>query len=116
MRRKQLPHPDKMTSIINHLERQDKTLAEILIVIRGSVSLGVEGAIDKLKVMEKTQQQIISDVAHLQRWKKQVIEGKGKITFTWWDAGKIVFSIIGIAGTIVAMFLGLKQIFENPTI
>lgn len=117
MRKQQHPQqPDKMQAITTHLDRQDKTLAEILIVLRGSVALGVEGAVDRLKVMEKTQQQMIADIAHLQRWQKMVRENKGKVTVTWVDAAKVIFSMVGLAGTIVAMFLGLKQLFDNSTL
>jgi hypothetical protein len=103
----------EMDTVKEHLNRQDKTLNEILIVMKGSVALGVDGVVYKLKEMEKSQQQIISDIAHLQRWKKSVQESKGKFTVSWVDVAKTIFSIIGVSGTIVGLFLAIKQLFDQ---
>jgi len=123
---------EEMGDITHHLERQDKTLNEILIVLRGSVSLGVDGVVHKLGEMGKSQEQMISDVAHLLRFKKEMRDlkivdelyqlkqwrrdeekNKGKLTISWVDGAKVVFQIIGLAGTVIGIFLGIKQIFDN---
>ncbi len=110
---KRLANEDiEMDTIKNHLDRQDKTLNEILIVLRGSVSLGVEGMLNNMRELERSNTQIVSDIAHLQRWKKMVQENQGKVTVSWREAAKTLFSVIGIAGTIVGMFLAIKQIFD----
>ncbi len=104
---------DEMESIVEHLDRQDKTLQEILVVIRGSVALGVDGVLTSLKEMRETQTQIISDVAHLQRWKKMVQENKGKVTFTFMDGAKILFSLVGLAFFTGLAFLATDFFFTT---
>lgn len=103
----------EMNSIKQHLDLQDKTLTEILTVLRGSVAMGVDGIIAKQKEAEKSIDQLIRDVAHLQSWKKRVQENTGKLTIHWTDIAKTIFAIIGGIGTLIAGLLALKQILEK---
>jgi len=104
---------DEMETIMEHLDRQDKTLSEILILLRGSISMGVDGIISKQKEAEVAINQLCQDVQHLQRWQKIVQDNRGKFTISWTDVAKTIFSIIGIVGTVIAIFLGIKQLFDK---
>jgi hypothetical protein len=109
-----LPNPDdEMEKIVEHLDRQDKTLQEILIVLRGSVALGVKGIIERQSQFEERLVQVINDVAEAERWQDRMMEQRGKITFTIADAIKNAFTFIGAMGTIVAAMLALKELFEK---
>lgn len=127
---KRLANDEEMDSIIKHLDRQDKTLNEILIVIKGSVALGVDGIIAKQLEMTKSVDLILSDVAHLQRfkkdlqdsnikkeiwdlkqWKRDVEQSKGKINM--WDVFKTVSAFIVAVSAFAAGLLALKQLFEK---
>lgn len=110
---KRNPDDNEISLIREHLDRQDKTMNEILTVIRGSVAMGVDGIIAKQKEAEEAIEKLISDVAHLHRWKKIMQENKGKFTVSVADVLKTVFSIIGLSGTLIGLFLGLKELFDK---
>lgn len=102
-----------MDTIMKHLDRQDKTMNEILITLRGSISMGVDGIVSKQKEAEQAIDQLVRDVAHLQSWKKRVQEDKGKVSVHWHDIIKTVFAFVGGLGTLAAGLLALKELLEK---
>lgn len=104
---------DEMAEIREHLNRQDKTLQEILHVLKGSIAMGTEGIIHKQKAADKAMQVIISDVAHLQRWKKMMQDTRWKFLVSPLEIFKTVSGILVLAATIVGIVVALKELFEK---
>lgn len=100
---------EEMKFITQHLEKQDETLREILLVIKGNVSYGVTGLIAQLKELKEAQALLISDMAHLQRFKKRLEDDRGKVIFSW----KTVFAIIGAIAAAAGALLAFKQLLET---
>lgn len=103
----------EMTSIKSHLDSQDKTLGEILTILRGSVSMGVDGVLSKLKEVEKVQKEMISDIEHLKRWKKITQDSRGQITITVSQLFTRILALLGAGGTLIGIILGIKNLFER---
>jgi hypothetical protein len=110
---KQLKNDDEMEKIVQHLDRQDKTLNEILIVLRGSVALGVDGIVEKQADFEERLVKLINEVAHYERWRQRIIAERGKITFSLSSAVKNAFAFIGALGALIGGLLALKQWLEQ---
>lgn len=103
----------EISAIRQHLERQDETMKEILLTLRGSIAMGVDGIIQKQREAEAAIDQLVRDVAHLQSWKKRMQEDRGTIRLRWIDAVKTAFAVVGGIGTFVGLLLALKQLFEQ---
>jgi hypothetical protein len=103
----------ELASIKDHLERQDETLKEILIVLRGSISMGVSGIIKDHDTLRQQLGKLTSDVAHYERWRQKQIADKGKITISLGQMFTRVMALIGGVGTLVGIMLALKQLFDN---
>lgn len=125
---KRLSQDYDMDAIMKHLDRQDKTLGEILIVLRGSVAIGVDGIIAKQKEAESAIDQLISSVAHLERFKKDLQDMNIKKEvydlkqwrrdqeakkLTFMEIFKTISAIMVTVATIVMGLLALKEIFEK---
>lgn len=74
--RARLTHQDQV------LKDQSETLKQIFWTLKGSVSLGLDGLMPTVEKLEQTitkmdesMRQIISDLAHLQKWKLRMQRG-----------------------------------------
>lgn len=103
----------EIDEIRNRLTQQDKTLSDILIAIRGSLATDTNGLIQKVRELKESMDQLISDVAHLQRWKKMTQDSKGKVVISVGVFFTRVLAAIGGLGTIVAIVLALKELAEK---
>lgn len=132
---KRLQDDDEMSEVREHLGRQDKTLSEILHVLKGSVAMGTDGLIQKFNAAERALDQMCSDVAHLQKFKKtlqeskvidevyelrrqlkQIEHDKGRFFtggFTPLEIFKTVSAVLVFAGAIVGLMLALKDLLEK---
>lgn len=99
--------------IRGRLTTQDKTLNEILIVLRGSISTDTHGLMQRVKEIKGQLDQVISDIAHLQRWKKMMDDNKGKLTITFTTLFTRVLAVIGALGSLVGIVLAIKELSEK---
>lgn len=94
-------------------ESQAQALKEILILLRGSVAMGVQGIIKQYDELRNQVNQLTSDLAHYERWRQKQISDKGKITITVSTMVQRILAFIGAGGTIVGIILGLRDIFSK---
>lgn len=102
----------EIEEIRQRLSQQDNLLKEILLAVKGSVSMGIEGLLPTVIKLEESMNQMVKDVAHLQRWKQKVIENKGKFTISFSVLLTRFLTIIGGLGTIVAIALGVIKLID----
>lgn len=95
------------------LTQQDKVLDEISKLIKGSVSMNLQGMIPMVNEMKFSVGQVVSDVAHLQRWKKKELESRGTFTIRTSVMITRILAFVGAAGIIVGAVLGIIQIIEQ---
>lgn len=86
---------------------------EVLGLLKGSFATDSKGMISNVKEMRESMGQIVSDIAHLQRWKKMVQDSKGTLTIRFSVLFTRVLAIIGGLGTIVAIALGIKELIQK---
>ena len=113
---KKTPHDDdemELTMIKEHLNQQDKTMGEILILLKGSVSMDVKGIMAEYKELRVQVNQITSDLAHYERWRQKQIQSKGEITFTVSNLFKNIFAVIGGLGALVGLVLAVKELVSR---
>lgn len=117
----------EIESLKSHLGKQDEILKEqnhkmdimegsmkeILGLLKGSFIMDSKGMISDVKEMRVSITQIVSDIAHLQRWKKMMQDSKGTLTIRLSVLFTRTLAIIGGLGTIVAIALGLKELMER---
>lgn len=101
-----------LTQQDQRLTNQDRMLDDISKVIKGSVSLNLQGVLPMVNEMKDSMHQIVSDVAHLQRWKKREQESKGTFTIRTSVMITRLLAGIGAIGVIVGAVLGGLQILE----
>lgn len=97
----------------HRLTQQDKVLDEISKLIKGSVSMNLQGMIPMVNEMKFSVGQVVSDVAHLQRWKKKELESRGTFTIRTSVMITRILAFVGAAGIIVGAVLGIIQIIEQ---
>lgn len=95
------------------LTNQDRVLDEISKLIKGSVNMNLQGMIPMVNEMKGSVGQVVSDVAHLQRWKKREQESRGTFTIRTSVMITRILAIIGAAGVVVGAVLGVIQIIEQ---
>lgn len=111
---------DEVKDIIKRLDHQDQRfngqdemLKDIQRLLKGSVSLNLQGILPMVNEMKDSMSQVVSDVAHLQRWKKKEQESKGTFTIRTSVFITRLLAIIGAVGVIVGAMLGGLQIIEQ---
>jgi hypothetical protein len=97
----------------DRLEIQDDMLKDISKVLKGSVALGLQGVVPMMNEMKASMSQVVSDVAHLQRWKKREQESKGTFTIRTSVMITRILAIIGAVGVVVGAVLGGLQIIQT---
>jgi len=102
-----------LTQQDQRLTNQDRMLDDISKVIKGSVSLNLQGVLPMVNEMKDSMHQIVSDVAHLQRWKKREQESKGTFTIRTSVMITRVLAVIGAIGVVVGAILGGLQAYET---
>lgn len=86
---------------------------EVLNLLKGSFATDSKGLIQNTKEMRESVAQIVSDIAHLQRWKKMVQDSKGTLTIRFSVLFTRILAIIGGLGTVVAIALGVKELIQK---
>ena len=111
---------DEVKDIIKRLDNQDQRfngqdemLKDIQRLLKGSVSLNLQGILPMVNEMKDSMSQVCTDVAHLQRWKKKEQESKGTFTIRTSVFITRLLAIIGAVGVIVGAALGGLQIIEQ---
>jgi hypothetical protein len=102
----------EIEEIRNRLNQQDKLLNEILISVRGSIAMGIDGVRPMLEEMKDSMAQVISDVAHLQRWKKMQQDKSDNAISSRNLLYTRILAVIGGSGTLIAVVLGIKEMWE----
>jgi hypothetical protein len=102
----------EIEEIRNRLTQQDKLLNEILISVRGSIAMGIEGVRPMLDEMKQSMEQVISDIAHLQRWKKMTQQKEDNAISSRNLLYTRILAVIGGVGTVTAVVLGIKEMWE----
>lgn len=102
---------EQLARLENANDQQGETMKEILILLRGSVSMGVQGILTQYAQLREQVNQLTSDLAHYERWRQKQIADKGKITITVSTMVQRILAFIGAGGTIVGIILGLRDIF-----
>lgn len=100
-----------MTEVLNRLDHQDKTLEQMMILIKGSHNYNTEGLLPAVKRIEK-------DVHEIKEWKNQTIQMKGKIDMKAFvtNLGFVGRGLIwfgGIGGGTYGIFELLKFVFDK---
>lgn len=102
----------EVEEIMHKLNQQDRILEDISKLLKGSVSLNLQGIIPMINDMKQSMVQVVSDVADLQRWKKQEQESKGTFTIRTSVMITRILAVIGAVGIIVGAILGGLQAYE----
>lgn len=105
---------DEILKEQNHkMDILEGSMKEILGLLKGSFIMDSKGMIGDVKEMRTSIGQVISDIAHLQRWKKMMQDSKGTLTIRLSVLFTRALAIIGGIGTIVAIALGLKELMDR---
>lgn len=105
---------DEILKEQNHkMDILEGSMKEILGLLKGSFIMDSKGMISDVKEMRGSITQIVSDIAHLQRWKKMMQDSKGTLTIRLSVLFTRALAIIGGLGTIVAIALGLRELMER---
>ncbi len=102
----------RLTNQDTMLEKQEKLLDEISKLLKGSINLNMQGLIPMMNEMKTSVAQVVSDVAHLERWKKREQESKGTFTIRTSVFITRVLAYIGAAATVIGIVLGVLQIID----
>lgn len=102
----------RLTEQDNKLNQQDELLKQISSLIKGSVTIGLQGMLPMMSEMKISMGQIVSDVAHLQRWKKHTEDYKGTFTIRTSVIITRILAIIGGIGVLVGAALGATQLLD----
>lgn len=111
MPRKRNPTDDEMKTIDTRLDQQDNVLQEILLCLKGSESMNIEGVIPAQKRIEKKLDQ---EIEHLNEWKDNiqkyfdVISGKPFKRF-------IIIVIVLFAGMFIYLKFGATMFWKYVT-
>lgn len=89
------------------------TLKEILIVIRGSVSLGVKGMLSDYTELRSNLANLAKDVAHYEAWRQKQIGQRGKITITFSQVFTRFLALIGGLSTLLGIALALRELAQR---
>lgn len=105
---------DEILKEQNHkMDILDRSMKEILGLLKGSAIMDSKGLIAGMKEMKDSMGVILTDLQHLQRWKKLMQDSKGTLTIRLSVLFTRALAIIGGLGTIVAIALGLKELMER---
>lgn len=105
---------DEILKEQNHkMDILDRSMKEILGLLKGSAIMDSKGLISNMKDLKDSVGTMVSDIAHLQRWKKMMQDSKGTLTIRLSVLFTRALAIIGGLGTIVAIALGLKELMER---
>lgn len=91
-------------------KQQSETMKEVLILLRGSVAMGVNGILEDHKQIRQQLIEFSKGIASLEQWRKEITDSKGKITITLSALFTRVMATIGTIGTIVGIALGIKEL------
>lgn len=103
---------NRLTQQDQRLANQDRVLDDISKLIKGSVTLNLQGMIPMMNDLKDSMGQVVSDVAHLQRWKKREQEMKGTFTIRTSVMITRILAGIGALGVLIGAVLGVIQILE----
>lgn len=106
---------NRLTQQDVRLSNQDRMLDDISKLLKGSVSLNLQGILPMVNEMKDSMGQVVSDVAHLQRWKKREQESKGTFTIRTSVMITRILAVIGAIGVLVGAVLGGLQAIETYT-
>lgn len=105
---------DAIKVALRDIEKQQKTqsdtMKEVLILLRGSVAMGVNGILEDHKEIRKQLIEFSKGLADLERWQQEITDSKGKITITVSQLFTRTMAVIGALGTMVAIILGIKEL------
>lgn len=105
---------DAIKQTLEHIEHtqnvQSDTLKEVLILLRGSVAMGVNGILEEHKQIKKQLIEFAKALRDIEEWRQDVIDSKGKITITIGALFTRTMAVIGAIGTVVAIVLGIKEL------
>lgn len=104
---------NRLTQQDGRLANQDRMLDDISKLLKGSVSLNLQGILPMVNEMKDSMGQVVSDVAHLQRWKKREQESKGTFTIRTSVMITRALAVIGAIGVLVGAVLGILQAVET---
>ncbi|HEY3403889.1 MAG TPA: hypothetical protein VGK59_10910 [Ohtaekwangia sp.] len=103
-------HTDFNEAVLSRLDDQDKTLDQIMVLLKGSNDYGTEGLLPAVKRIEK-------DVHEIKEWRKETLQMKGKVDVkkmmtTLGIIGRAAAWIGGVCGGTYGVFELLKLAFE----
>jgi hypothetical protein len=89
-----------------------KSMDQILELLKGSSLLNSNGIIHDFKLFEDKMEIVLKQIEHWERWRQMQIAKKGTFTFKTADLLTKSLSIIGAVATIVAIVYTVIQIVD----
>ena len=102
----------EIEEIRKRLTDQDEMLKDISRLLKGSVNLNMQGLVPLINELDTKIQTMITDIAHLQRWKKMIQSKTEAIAATRNLLFTRILAVVGGGGTLVAIILGVKEIVD----
>jgi hypothetical protein len=94
------------------LEKSDDLVKDLILAIKGSSSMNIQGALPLLQDMSKELKQAMKDISDIQRWRTTVEASKGMISIKTSVLITRVMALIGIVATAVGVFTGITQLID----
>lgn len=94
------------------LEKSDDLVKDLILAIKGSASMNIQGALPLLQEMNKEVKQAMKDISDIQRWRTTVEASKGMISIKTSVLLTRFLAFIGFCATLVGVFLGITQLID----
>jgi hypothetical protein len=111
-KRKKPPVDMQIQQFEKRLDESDELTKQLLLTLKGSASMNIQGALPLLQEMSKELKQAVSDISDIQRWKKVMDESKGTLSIKTSVLITRILAFIGAGTAIVGAFAGVTQFID----
>jgi hypothetical protein len=111
-KRTHTPTDVEIKNFERRLDQSDELTKQLLIALKGSASMNIQGALPLLEELRKDLKEAVTDVSDLKRWRKIVEESKGTVSIKASVFLTRVLQVIGGAGVIASIAVAVMHLID----
>lgn len=109
---KQKPINMQIKEFENRLEKSDDLIKDLLLTLKGSASMNIQGALPLLQEMSRELKEAVREISDIQRWRTTVEASKGMISIKTSVLLTRILAVIGAGATLIGVFTGMTQLVD----